>query len=100
VSYRVRILPEAEEQARELYEWWESERPASQTNVKGELHQLSKRLARFPNRYPRYEDRDVRWCQLKGTPYYAFFRVDDEAREVEVICVWGGSRGRGPEFDR
>ena len=99
MTYQVRILPEAEQQARELHEWWSENRPDSRTNVKSELRRLSKRLAQHPNRYARYEDREVRWCQLKGTPYYAFFRVNDEARQVDVVCVWSSMRGRGPDLD-
>ncbi len=98
MTYQVRISPEAEEQARELHAWWSENRPDSRANVKRELRRVAERLAQHPSRHARYEDRDVRWCQLQGTPYYAFFRVDDDARQVDVVSVWSSMRGEGPEL--
>jgi len=99
VKYKVQILPEAEAQATELHRWWKRERPSSRVSVKQELRKLGKRLAEYPNRYPMYEDRDVRWCRLVTTPYLVFFRVDEHARQVEVVCLWSSNREGGPKLD-
>ncbi len=97
MRFRVRILPEAQEQARELHKWWKENRPASRTSVKQELREVAKGLVRSPKRHPFYdEEREVRHCPIQGTPYHVFFRVSDERHEVDVVAVWSAVQRAGP----
>ena len=96
MTYRVLILPAAEVQVRSLDTWWTTNRPDSRTSVKAELRRLADQLKTFPKAAPLYRDRPVRYAALGKTPYYAFYEVDDDAREVRVVSVWSVMRESGP----
>ena len=96
MTYRVVIEPSAQEQARELARWWKGNRPSSRTTVHKALHAVAKELEELPHRYAEYTDREVRRRRLRGTPYYAFYEVDEKAEEVRIVAVWSLVRGKGP----
>lgn len=98
MSYRVEITSEAEQQLRDVSVWWAEHRPAARTTVKQAMEKLAEGLRQFPNAAPKYRSREVRYAPLRGTPYYAFFRVDDDARTVQVVAVWSVRRGGEPDL--
>jgi len=98
VSYRVEILPEAMDQTRELAEWWSENRPVSRVNIKRAVRQIGDSLRSMPRRFPYDEQRDVHRANLKGTPYHLLFEIDEERRLVQILSVWSGQRGEGPDL--
>ncbi len=96
MTYRVVIEPSAQAQARELAKWWKANRRSSRTTVKKSLREVAKELEELPHRYAEYVDREVRRRRHRGTPYYAFYEVDEEATEVRIVAVWSLMRGDGP----
>jgi len=76
VTYSVKVTAEAEAQLRTLSQWWTENRPAARVSVRAAMERLAGGLQQLPNAAPKYRDRDVRYAPLRGTPYYAFFRVD------------------------
>jgi plasmid stabilization system protein ParE len=99
VTFEIRILPEAEDQARAVAEWWRANRPAAPELVKQELRQTFGVLAETPyigSPYLRTPVPGVRRYPLKKTPYHVYYRVNEEAGEVIVLSVWSAMRGHGP----
>lgn len=95
----IRVLPEAEAQARELIEWWTANRPAARDVVKDELRRVFAVLVESPNigsPYTKTQVPAVRRCPLRKTPYHVYYRVNETTAEVIIMSVWSGMRGRGP----
>ncbi|MBI5509717.1 MAG: hypothetical protein HY903_13265 [Deltaproteobacteria bacterium] len=39
-----------------------------------------------------------RTWRLRGTPYFAFYRVDEGAKIIKVAAVWSAVRGGEPDL--
>lgn len=99
MTFQIRILPEAEEQARAVADWWRANRPAAPDLVKQELRRTFGVLAETPyigSRYLRTRVPGVRRYPLKKTPYHVYYRVKEDGGEVVVLSVWSTVRKHGP----
>lgn len=83
---------------RELATWWKENRPDSRTTVRKALRDVRSAIASTPFGFQRDTERDVRRANLKNTPYYAFYRVKEAERLIEVVAVWSAQRGDGPKL--
>ena len=98
MSYTLIITPDAEEQLAELDAWWDANRPAAST-LTDELDRVSillgenPRLLKVHRRRPNFEARRIR---LGNSPYYLYYSINDEQREVRVLAFWSGMRAEGP----
>jgi plasmid stabilization system protein ParE len=100
VSFRVRISPEAEQQVRELENWWAANRPAARTTFKEAFSALVGHISRMPGIGRPCDDIQLpglRRLLMEGTPYAVFYRVDHETTEVFIAAVWSRARGSSPQ---
>jgi len=98
VKVRVRIEPEAEQQAEDLMAWWREHRPAARS-LKEQLREAFDVIADAPNAAPVYTEiagEIVRRLEIRKTPYAVYYYVDEGRAEAVVISVWSGMRGHGP----
>jgi plasmid stabilization system protein ParE len=62
-----------------------------------------KRALELLGEYPRLgraypELPGVRMLPLKGTPYFLFHEINEDAERVDVVAVWSRQRGEGPDL--
>ena len=96
---RIKVMPPARRQLRELAVWWRENRPAAPGRVHASFGRALQFLAEFPRLgrvYP--ELPGVRTYPLKGTPYHLFYEINEEAGVIEVVAVWSSMRGEGPDL--
>lgn len=94
---RIEVSPTAREHLVELVAWWDANRPAARVRVEDAFERALEMIATHPKLGAVYlRDLRYRTWGLKGTPYYAFYRVDDAAEVVRVAAVWSAVRGEGP----
>ena len=98
MSYRVFMSVEAEEQVLEVGLWWLVNRPKAPDLFTNELAGAQDYLTRDPLAGVQLSGRHrgLRWVMLHKSRYYVYYRVDESAREVEVMAVWHTSKGSGP----
>lgn len=99
MTYQVKVGPKARRHLSEVNAWWIENRPAMATRVTDEAQRLLMLLADLPNTGALYEKRkghEVRRLRLQSTPYYLYYIVNDEHREVLVVAIWSAMRGDGP----
>lgn len=96
MSYEVSIADDTALQLRRFQAWWDENRPAANPSFTEALTRALDSLAEFPASFPRYADRDVRFCRIEKTPYLLLFEVDSTARRVTVVAAWSASLGEAP----
>lgn len=97
---RVRIQPEADEQARAIEQWWRENRRASPDLFTDELAAAFNLLSDAPAAGRRYSARAIpglRRVMLPNTRYHVF---DPERADVNVLAIWNAVRGKGPTLRR
>lgn len=98
MKVKVRIEPEAEQQAEDLIAWWREHRPAAKS-LREQLREAFDRIMTAPYAAPVYEKvegEDVRRLLIRSTPYAVYYYVDETAATARVISLWSGQRGEGP----
>ncbi len=96
---RVRIQPEADEQARTIDQWWRINRAAAPNLFADELAAAFVLLSGAPGVGRRYQARSIpglRRVMLPSTRYHVYYVFDGEHGEVNVLAIWNASRGKGP----
>ena len=96
MSYEVSIADDTALQLREFHAWWDENRPAARPCFAEALASALESIAEFPQSYPRYADRDVRFCRIDKTPYLLLFEVDSSVERVTVVAAWSTSLGEAP----
>ncbi len=98
MTYSFRITPEAEEHLLELEEWWDQSRKAA-AHLSVELGQVLLLLTESPRLGRLYKKRGVfeaRRIRIGKTPYHLYYSIEDESKEILVLALWSGIRGKGP----
>ena len=98
MKVKVRIEPEAEQQAEDLIAWWREQRPAAKS-LREHLRKAFGSIMTAPCAAPVYEKvdgEDVRRLLIRSTPYAVYYYVNVTAAEAVVISFWSGQRGEGP----
>ncbi len=101
MKYRVRVTHTANELIDDLDAWWAENRPASVSQVANEVERTLSLLIETPGIGGIYKRRGahvIRRARLRATPYFLYYVVNDEAREVVVISAWSSEREAGPRF--
>ena len=96
MTYKVLVAQEAADRLDEFRLWWDENRPAARPAFRVALARALTEIAESPDRFPRYPDRDVRWCQIEKTPYLLLFEVNSIDRTVVVVTAWSTALGRAP----
>jgi plasmid stabilization system protein ParE len=78
--------PEAEDEALEVRQWYESKRTGLGHEFSQELHRIIERLADGPLVFPRVHH-ETRRAVLSRFPYAVYFRVSDS--QVVVLAIHG-----------
>lgn len=93
------VVAEAQEQLREIVEWWSANRPAAPTLVLDEFERCVALLASTPDAGPRFHRTrvpGVRRLVMRRTNNLVYYVHDASNEIVYVIAVWGGPRGSEP----
>lgn len=99
MSFRIKVAPEAMPLLEQANAWWNEHRPAARSRVANELFRIVSFLTDSPKSGRLHEKRgsnEVRCLRLRETPYYLYYIVDDDEREVLIVSLWSAMRGSGP----
>ena len=96
MSWEVSIADDAALQLRALQTWWDENRPTARPTFADALRDALESIAEYPGRFPRYADRNVRFCRIDKTPYLLLFEIDSSAERVTVVTAWSASQGEAP----
>ena len=86
MALEVVFRPEAEDEALEVRQWYESKRLGLGREFSQELHRIIERMADDPLVFPRIH-RETRRAVLARFPYAVYFRVSDA--QVVVLAIHG-----------
>lgn len=86
MTYRVRLAPNARRDRDDALAWYDAEAPDQSERFIDEFYAAARRLEDFPHSGP-VVHRGVRRVTLHVFPYQLWYRVNDEARVVELIAV-------------
>ncbi len=93
------IVDEAEEQLREINDWWVVNRPAAATLVIDEFERCVTLLENTPDigtGFHRTTVPGVRRLIMKRTKHLVYYVHDDNNAVVYVIAVWGAPKEGDP----
>ncbi|MBI2893554.1 MAG: type II toxin-antitoxin system RelE/ParE family toxin [Deltaproteobacteria bacterium] len=93
------VVAEAEEQLREIIEWWVENRPAAPALVLEEFARCVELLEHSPDAGPRFlrtRVPGVRRLVMKRTRHLVYYVHDEENAVVYIITVWGAPREGDP----
>jgi len=83
------IRPEAEQDMRETYAWYETQMPGLGANFLLHVDAQLRSLQRNPSQYP-VVHREVRRCLVRRFPYGIFYLVED--KRIVVLAVFHAKR--------
>lgn len=87
--YRVHIQDRARREIAIDIAWWRINRPAAPNALREELGKARELLARNPEAGPAAEDHPgVRRLLLERVSYHVYYRVNADARQVEILAFW------------
>lgn len=99
---RVRFTPEARLAVLEKRSWWEQHREKAPQLFVEELANLVHRLRTGADqerqRFAARGGRIIWRILMPRTRHHLYYRVDDTAREVEVLFVWNAIAGAAPSI--
>ena len=99
---RVRFTPDARIAVREMRRWWEQHREKAPELFANELSDVVAKLrSGEDNERQRYAARGghIIWrILMPRTRNHVYYRLDQAAREVEVLMIWNAVAGAGPEL--
>lgn len=98
MTLRIVVALEAEGQADELREWWDSNRPAAKP-LEEEIGRVLSLIAEQPEIGLLDQDEGIpglRTFPIRGTPYVVYYVPDREKGVVQVMWFWSRARGHGP----
>ena len=92
--YEVHVLPRALREMAAVFAWWRIHRPAARRLVANEIRRAKTLLTRFPEagEVDRGRGGEIRRLLIGRSGYFLFYRVDHEARRVEVLALWNAQR--------
>lgn len=92
--YEVHVRPRALREMAAVLAWWRIHRPAARTLLANEIRDAKRLLARFPEigEIDRGRGGEIRRLLLGRSGYFIFYRVDHEARRVDVLAIWNALR--------
>jgi len=101
VNFRVRPTAFAAQQIRSEAQWWRRNRPRVPRLFRYELRRAFALLAEYPEAGALADDFEldgVRRIVLVGTQHYVYYRVNEVAKQIEVLAVWSTKFGEPPSI--
>jgi hypothetical protein len=99
---RVRFTPEARLAVREKRTWWERHRDRAPRLFVQELATIVAKLRDGADeerqRYVARGGRVIWRILMPKTGNHVYYRLDETAREVEILLVWNAAAGKSPDF--
>lgn len=92
--YRVKMRDRAKRQYAVARTWWRTYRQGAPNALRDELHAARELLSRHPEAGRLDEDKnaEARRLLLPKTRYIVYYRVDHDAKEVQIVTLWHSSR--------
>ncbi len=100
MSHDVRWMPRARRQAVAVEQWWVTNRAAAPATFRDELARVIALVQENPELGLRVRGREIRRLLLPASEQFVYYRVRPRAKRVEVIALWGATRGVGPRLAR
>ena len=98
---RVRFTPEARLAIREKRAWWETHREKAPALFVAELAVVVAKLrdgtATERQKYAARGGRVIWRILMPKTRNHVYYRIDESAREIEVLLVWNAVAAAGPD---
>jgi hypothetical protein len=98
---RVRFTPDALLAVQEKRAWWERHREKAPRLFVQELAAIVAKLRdgadQERQRYAARGGRIIWRILMPKTGNHVYYRLDDTAREVEILLVWNAAAGRSPD---
>ena len=95
------VVDEAEEQLREINEWWSANRQAAPSLVVDEFERCVTLLENSPDigtMFHRTNVPGVRRLLMKKTKHLLYYVHDDNNAVVYIVAVWGAPKGGDPNL--
>src|SRR6185503_4423949 len=93
------IVVEAQEQLREIVEWWSANRPAAPTLALEEFERCVTLLESSPDIGPKFHRSrvpGVRRIVMRRSKHLVYYLHDAENEVVYIIAIWGAPKGGNP----
>ncbi len=81
--------------------WWADNRPAAPTLFAEELKATLLRIAQAPNSgvpWPTAKRPNLQRVLMVETGNHIYFEIDERNNVVNVLALWGATRGRAPKL--
>lgn len=94
---KLKLSPQARSDIRTAHAWWKANRPAAPHLLRDELRKAFDLLREQPQLGGSALDvgaHGIRRIYLRGTRYFLYYSVHEEA--IEVLRLWHASRGKKP----
>ena len=98
---KVRVTPEAEEQAEAIDAWWRDNRLDARELFVRELADAKALVAASPKVgtvYTMLDEQPVRKVFMPKTRHHLYYTYNQDQGEVVIHAVWGAPRKRGPKL--
>lgn len=86
MSLQIRLTPNARRDRDRVLAWYDTEAPDQVERFIDEFYATARQLADFPRSGPVVR-RGARQVSLRIFPYRLWYRVDDEAKVVQIIAM-------------
>ena len=93
--YEVRLSRRARRELALIRAWWKINRPAAPDLIDDELADVRDLLAEQPTAGAVASDPDlagVRRVVMRRSSYLVFYRIDEDAQQVEILTIWHARR--------
>jgi len=99
VAFRVKPTAFAAQQIRKESQWWRRNRTKAPNLFRDELRRAFALIAEYSEASVVAEDVDlagVRRVLLVETQHYVYYRIDRQAKRIEVLAVWSTAHEEPP----
>ncbi|HEY0476894.1 MAG TPA: hypothetical protein VGD37_05190 [Kofleriaceae bacterium] len=94
--FEVRWMARARRQAAAKQEWWVANRGSAPGMFRDELARVIGLLEHNPELGIRIRGREIRRLLLPDTEHFLYYRVRHRAKRIEIVALWGATRGFDP----
>jgi plasmid stabilization system protein ParE len=98
---KVRLSPDAQRHIRTFSAWWRRNREKNPALFRTEIGKARKLLANAPyagTSYGTFNGREVYRLNLEGTRRHVYYFVDEAAKIVRIVAVWGSPTKDPPDL--
>jgi len=99
MTIRINATLEFEQEFTTLNLWWNANRADAANHVENEVKRVIAQIQELPEigvPYKRRGLKNVRWLQIRKTPYKLYYRYNQKQDEIVLMALWSAMRKHGP----